>query len=267
MFAQPGEDCGPLRRTVSHEDILGRVRFADPGCRLRVILAIGPCRSGTTAMLRVFAESGIPAYSQPLKGILRHLAKGKPASQCGWELPAVPYVFVKETNGPFGLAESTLDFLQLYIDLLASRRGHAASAEGRNQLGDRLHVVIMGRDPFDTWYSWQDTFQRLTASLSGSEAGYYRMSPADLLESFVTSYHNVERLRAKAIAMSVPLTHYVLTANRTPQAATTALFRRIGLESAPRTDSWGSGSRIGSPDSLVFLTADHTDSVSGRTVQ
>src|SRR5438270_13871686 len=99
---------------VANQDVLRHIQVEDPSHIPLIVLAIAPCRSGTTASLRVYAESGILAYSQPIKGILRHLAKGKPAGRlCTWRIPAEDYLYIKETSGPFNEQESTLDPLRV----------------------------------------------------------------------------------------------------------------------------------------------------------
>lgn len=106
-----------------------------------IILSIAPCRSGTTAQLRVFAENGIPAMYQPTKALLRSAMAGE---QANFSIPQAKRVFIKETLGPYTREESTIDPLEILL--------LAGVPE------EKITLITMMRNPINTACSWLEQF-------------------------------------------------------------------------------------------------------------
>lgn len=244
-------------RYVATDDLLGCVGFENSRRMPKIILSIGPCRSGTNVSLRLYAEVGIPAFNQPLKGIFRHLAKGKNPESCHWIVPEGDFVYVKETTGPFSSEESLINPLDLVIQL-------AERTADERPLAERLHVVVMGRQPFDTWYSWDEAYFNLLPGISSEEFWYYDLSPQTRFEFFISAYKQVESLRRQSLRAGVPVTHYVAEANRQPERAVGALFRSLGIHAAPKLSRWSEASTLGRTDSRAFLSPDHDTQIRAR---
>lgn len=103
-----------------------------------VTLAVSPCRSGSTVLLRLMGYAGIQSFFQPIKNALRWRLQGM---ERPWVVPHdVGPIFLKETFGPFLNEEVSFDPV---ADLLAA--GLPA---------DRLQVLIIRRNPCDVWSSW-----------------------------------------------------------------------------------------------------------------
>jgi radical SAM protein with 4Fe4S-binding SPASM domain len=256
-------------RYVSTSDILERIVVEDPAHVPNFILSLGPCRSGTNASMRVYAEVGIRSYNQPIKGIFRHLAKGKPKDGCRWTIPKEAYLYVKETSGPFGCEECTLNPLEVVAAVLgrslASKfSGDTLAREVRQTMREKVHVVVMGRQPFDTWYSWDEAFKNLMKGVVSEDAWYYDLPQDMRFEFFVSAYKNVERLRRLALDAGLRVTHYVAEANRNPEKAIAALFARLGLAVAPKLENWTEASALGAADSMAVLSGDHETQIRAR---
>src|SRR5579871_5802376 len=76
--------------------------------------AWGKCRVGSTALTNLFGTAGMPSYYQPVKAILRDAMVGSPLTP--WIVPSAgksPNIFSKETMGPYVLAESLFNPLQV----------------------------------------------------------------------------------------------------------------------------------------------------------
>ncbi len=131
-----------------------------------IILSIAPCRSGTTAQLRVFAENGIPAIYQPTKALLRSAMAGESST---FILPAEEdRIFVKETLGPYTEEESTIDPLEILLLSGVPR--------------EKITLITMVRDPINTACSWLEQFafradkRTLLANLAGAYGKVYEMN-------------------------------------------------------------------------------------------
>lgn len=235
---------------VSTEELLENMHFADIDRLPTFILAVGPVRSATTVTLRVFGESGIPAYSQPIKSLFRQLAKGLPGKSCSWLIPAADHVYLKETLGIFNAEESSINSIHILHTLI--NRSLATIYQG-DELGKisletlrrKVHVIIMGRHPFDTWYSVGKTYTRLMREVSEAERWYYETSAAELLDNFIFAYRWVARLEEYALQTGVPLTHFVAAANQQATEAWAALFKRLSIKSPPVVEGWTAKSLLG----------------------
>lgn len=107
-----------------------------------IILAVAPCRSGTTAQLRVFAQNGIPAIYQPIKAILRGIMAGE---KNYFVIPTdTDRLFIKETLGPYTKGESTINPLEVLLEAGVSTK--------------KISIITMMREPLSDVSSWIEQF-------------------------------------------------------------------------------------------------------------
>jgi len=76
--------------SVSDEVIAAHVHIEKP--YPKIVIGAGPCRSGTTFYVQVFAQSGFQVWRQPLKSILRGQVHENPPHL---KIADSEYVFVK----------------------------------------------------------------------------------------------------------------------------------------------------------------------------
>jgi hypothetical protein len=194
---------------VTDRDIVPRIRLSRPEKCPPLTLIVGPCRSGTTAVLRAAAATGHRAYFQPVKRILRQASVGRPEDFV--VDPGTERIVVKETFGPFLPAEARFD----PVALLAAA-GYPV---------ERVNLVVLLRHPVDTYLSWQ----RL-----------YRAGPlsTDVDTSvFVTAFRHTVRVYEDA---RVPVTAFVPDGITMLDEATALanLFHRTGLAYGPAAVAW-----------------------------
>ncbi|OPZ01042.1 hypothetical protein A5906_22575 [Bradyrhizobium sacchari] len=165
--------------------------------------AWGRCRVGSTALTNLFGVAGIPSYFQPVKGVLRHRLVGDAGEP--WAVPAAaeqPHVFSKEMAGPYVLAESLFLPLQPLIEA-----GWPA---------DKLHMIMLDRDPASSLASWLEKWSD-------------RVSEDRLIQNYVISTLNAQRVESYARRHGVPVTHYVYEASKDATGSVRKLFERLGL--------------------------------------
>jgi hypothetical protein len=117
--------------------------------------AWGKCRVGSTPLTNLFGLTGMPSYYQPLKMMLRHLFVSKPATP--WIIANAqdePHIFSKETAGPYVVAESLFNPLRLLVEA-----GYPA---------ERLHVIMLDREPASSLASWLDKMSGCVPELTMS---------------------------------------------------------------------------------------------------
>ncbi len=187
-----------------------------------LILAVSPCRSGSTVMLRVFGASGIPAHFQPLKNTLRWAMQGEPWR---WDVPEgnTP-VFIKETLGPYTLLEATFDPFELLRAVKYPL--------------EKLRVVIIGRDPLYAWASW-----------------YQNWGAKTNVEIMIAAFRQVEAIRQEVQEAGLSAVHFVYEAVRDfgPEAAIRGLFGQLGLPySELAIKGWGDLPAYGTPGSNII---------------
>src|SRR3989338_260819 len=209
-------------------EVVDRIRIKDIDRVPNIILTIGPCRTGTTASLRVFGAVDIPAHYQPLKAVLRWMMQDEDREKRhNWQIPEGSYVYIKETMGPYTVTESQFNPLHVLEGaVLASLRREKGDYEGitddaRNIIREKVHLVVMGRDPFDTWYSWRSKFTDKGIDLERMYA------------NFVQAHLTTEEIRQKAIERGIPLTHYAFEAYQCPTTSIPQLFSRLGITTPP----------------------------------
>jgi hypothetical protein len=147
--------------------------------------------------------TGMPSYYQPLKAILRDALVGQPLMP--WVVPSSadePHIFSKETIGPYVLAESLFNPLQLLIE--AGYPPH------------RLHLIMLDREPASSLASWLDKL-------------ISRAPAATLLQHYVVAALSAARVASYAGQQGVPVTHYVYEVSKEALSSVRVLFDRLGL--------------------------------------
>src|SRR5205823_7832512 len=96
-------------------------------------------------------------------------------------------------------------------------------------MASKVHVVVLGRHPFDSWYSVEGTQRKLMKHVSPEERWYYETTFNAALENYILAYRAVDNLRAYAQHWGIPTSHYVAEANTVADRAYSRLFERLGL--------------------------------------
>ena len=182
---------------ITDEAIAAHVHFKNPSPN--IVIGAGPCRSGTTFYVQVFAQSGFQVWRQPLKSILRMKEHGDAPHL---RISNSDFVFVKETLGP---STNGASFNPVRVLL---KSGVPA---------ERLHFLVITRDPYATVTSWVEQFSHFT-------------SRENLVDTCLFSYEATERIRQFAKSVGVRTTTLVYDAWRDNAPATVIrkLFARIG---------------------------------------
>jgi hypothetical protein len=190
--------------------------------------------------MRAFGASGVPSYFQPLKNVLRWAMQGK---AWDWTLPEghTP-VLIKETLGPYTFLEATFNPFEVL-----------------KSIGYPLHslkVMIIGREPANTWHSWRTNFGEKTR-----------------LELFTAACRQVEMIRQQAGEAGVPVTCCVYEALRDlgPEKTMQGVFAQLGLpynhfaienwDHFPAYGEEGSNIHHDMPEAGVFLIPHINDRV------
>lgn len=199
----------------------------------RVILSVSPCRSGTTALLRVFSGAGIESYFQELKNLLRWKLHGQ---KFHWFFPhtEVSTIFMKETLGPFTEAEARFDPLEVLL-----KAGVPPT---------KLHLLTYGRDPIHTWTSWNHWWGTRTN-----------------VNHLISSYQTTERIRTQACLSGIASTTLVYEMFRDFDVTTIMqrLFARLEIPFASNAVSnW---SDLPAMDSVVSNISDFKEPVEFST--
>ena len=165
--------------------------------------AWGKARVGSTALSNLFGMTGMPSFYQPLKAILRDALVGQALKP--WNVPPAndePNIFSKETIGPYVLAESLFNPLQLLIE--AGYPPH------------RMRLVMLDREPASALASWLDKLS-------------CRASEETLLEHYVVAALSAARVASYAERQGIPVTHYVYEVSKEAVSSVRVLYDRLGL--------------------------------------
>lgn len=189
-----------------------------------IILSVSPCRSGTTVMLRVMAVMGAAAYFQPLKNLLRWQMQDVPFV---WVLPtgASQTIYLKETLGPYTLAESIFNPLSFLLEAGVPPA--------------KLHVWLYGRYPLDSYASWLKWWRGKTD-----------------ITHFIASYHTLATIYEQATQANISTTTltYEVFGRYPPNVIIPKLAQRFGLPYTERAiEGWQQLAAFGSPGSNIFL--------------
>lgn len=209
----------PIRPSLNSQEIRARtlknIRVADNPPKM--ILIVGPCRAGTTALSNVFIRAGLPSDMQPIKSMRRAIEEGQEVIPWDINRDGGDMVLVKETLGP----KTGAEFFNP-IEIL-SAAGFPLS---------ELHLIGICREPRATLGSWVNMWG--TVPLAG----------------FVESYRLLNRIMEYASAHGVGTTHYVQEAIGTvdPAEVVRELMERtrvIPTLSARKLVTWKDGPVFG----------------------
>jgi hypothetical protein len=190
--------------------------------------AWGKCRVGSTPLTNLFGLTGMPSYYQPVKMILRHVFID--GATAPWIVPFAadaPDIFSKETAGPYCLAESLFNPLQLLVEA-----GYPAN---------RLHVILLDREPASSLASWLD-------KMSGC------VPDSMLLQNYVVAALNAVGIESYARRSGIPVSHYVYEASKDAVRSVGLLFDRLGLAArftASAVTDWHETGQLRSKQSLI----------------
>lgn len=192
-----------------------------------VFLVVGPCRSGTTAFLRVFSEVGIQSWYQPIKAVIRGRMRG---GRNLIQIPDLPRVMLKETFGPFAYEETCFNPIEILLEA--------------GVVAGNIHLVTLTREPTVTASSWI----RINRSVGES-------TDAAALSWLAKGYHNVLNLAEFAESLGInhtPLV-YELLRDHDPEVVRSRLFARLRIAQPPGRMRWDALSPIESDgDQIKF---------------
>lgn len=189
----------------------------------------GTARVGSTPLANVLGLAGIPSYYQPLKAILRCVLHG--AEPAVWRFePGQRHIFAKETFGPFTVAECIFLPVELLLDAGYPR--------------DRLHVIMLDREPASVLASWLDKLSHL-------------LPQTTLFGHYLIATLNAQRVARRTKRRGVKVTTYVYELSRNPRLFIPALFERLGISHRYRSSAiagWEDKGDLASEQSgVVFL--------------
>jgi hypothetical protein len=197
--------------------------------------ACGKARVGSTALSNLFGMTGMPSYYQPLKAILRDALVGQPLTP--WAVPSAseePSIFSKETIGPYVLAESLFNPLQLLIEAGYPRH--------------RLHLIALDREPASALASWLDKL-------------ISRAPENTLLQHYVIAALSAARITSYARREGVAVTHYVYEVSKEAISSVRVLFDRLGLSSSFTENvvtSWREPGQVQANNTRVIFPSEAT---------
>lgn len=211
------------KRSVTEKEVIDHI-VVDPKTSPKVILSVSPVRSGSTALMRVFAAAGIESYFQEMKNVLRWRMLGRPLE---WQMPAAPNVpiLLKETLGPYTMTECKFNPVNIIM--------------GAGLPLHKLHVVILIRDPMATWASWRNLWGEATN-----------------VNLFAMAYQTMERIRLDTISKGMACTcaYYEMFSNHREEIGFKRLFHRLGLNfNREAIYGWHKLTPFGSPGSNIIF--------------
>ena len=183
----------------------------------QLIIIVGPCRVGTTALANIFTKIGITAYMQPIKSTRR--AKEAGDKIIPWIINTEGVVVTKETIGSNTPAEF-FDPVKILLNF-----GYPK---------ERLVLIPIVRDPRKTLASWKEMWES-----------------ADL-QKFTKSYELTLKIKKNAERIGIKTIPYVHEAIRdqNPSVVIQRLFNRIGLHRNVSKDviDWHGDAKFGEED-------------------
>jgi hypothetical protein len=204
---------------IPTEDITNEIMYE--GKEPNLILAIAPCRTGTTAQLKVFSSIQIDSYYQPIKAIQRNAAYDKvyrpfiiPSEKSN------PVLFIKETLGPYNKGEVIYNPLNALLN------------SGYDK--EKITVMFEMRDPIDTYVSWVKHF------LPELDSKYR----SQMLEVFILAYKEMSKYQKLADSLGIKKTSYIYESlkNNTSDRVYEKIFKNLGLEFSDNvTKNWPIG--------------------------
>ncbi|MET9381010.1 hypothetical protein ABZY09_07930 [Streptomyces sp. NPDC002928] len=198
--------------SVADEEIGAHVHLPRGREFAELTLVIGPCRSGSTAVLRAAAATGHTAHFQPFKRLIRRTLLGEEAR---FALPSGPGRGVlKETFGPFLLAESAFDPVTILSGL-----GYPSHL---------LNLIVTLRHPVDMYLSWE-RLHRANDRFGGTDT-----------EVFVAAFRHTLDLHRRARDSGLRVTAFAADAlsDSKPEDVLPVLFARHGLAYSSAAVRW-----------------------------
>lgn len=193
-----------------------------------LVVGWGRCRVGSTAMTNLFGLAGAGAYYQPVKTIARFRLVGEEGAP--WRFgPRERVLFAKEMAGPYVHYEALFNPIEC---LMAA--GWPA---------DRLHLLILDREPRASLDSWMGKWHE-------------KIGRARVIENFVLSTLNYDRMRAFARREGVAVTHFPYEASRAPAETVRWMFDRVGageLFDERMLTGWGASGDLNSADARIHF--------------
>lgn len=180
----------------------------------RLIVIVGPCRAGTTALANVFSKAGLTVYMQPIKSARR--AREFNQEVTPWKIKEEDIAVVKETLGAKTEAEF-FDPIKILLNL-----GYPK---------EKLVLIPIVRDPRKTLASWREMWGDFDVS------------------EFVQSYELILKIKNQAQTFgikTIPSIHEAIRDNP-PGVVIKKLFEKIGIQKSISKDmlDWTSGPKFG----------------------
>lgn len=208
--------------SVSSDAIASKIKVPKSRNIPTVFLVMGPCRTGTTVHLKIFSNSGLHSFNNPVKNALQR----EMFSQDGqFEIPPEEIsILIKESIGSLTLPESSYNPVEVLL-----KAGFPP---------DKIHLIANFREPLSTFASWIKNYGEKT-------------NPAILLPNFIRSYQNAHKIvgGVKRSGINVTALVYEALRDNTPDEVIKNLFHRLGIDFTEKSvrgwDNHGAeGSRI-----------------------
>lgn len=184
----------------------------------KLIVIVGPCRTGTTAFANVFAKAGITVYMQPIKSARRAKEAGKKIIP--WKIKEESMAVVKETLGAITEAEF-FDPIEILLNIGYPR--------------EKLVLIAMVRNPYKTLSSWREMWTNLD------------------LSNFERSYQNIFDIKNRARNKDIKTIAFVHEATRdnTPNSVVQKMFAKIDFykKTGKKVINWTDESKFGEDNS------------------
>ena len=184
---------------VSDQEIAERVHFK--GLPPKVIVGVGPSRSGTTLYARIFSEQGIPTWYQPFKAILRGYLHD---NNTHLNISNESCIFIKETLGAYTKNEALLNPVKILL---------LAGIPKEN-----IHLIPLVREPFSTASSIVEKFS-------------FFKDREDLVDICNLCFESIEEIVTFTASKGIQTTTFVYEAWRdnSPVLVMEKLFLRLGV--------------------------------------
>jgi len=209
---------------ISPKDLAKDIKFS--GDIPDIYLGVAPCRSGTTAQLRVFAGAGIESWYQPIKALLRYRIE---KIRSYFMIPNIERIFLKETLGPYTEDESSIDPLEVLLETGIPP--------------DRLAVIIYIREALVTVCSWIEQFS-------------FNTDPDQLVNNAILAFTTVDQIVKKVDTLNIRNTTFdyrVLELNES-RAVLEKFFSSLNLALPDEIFAdWSQLPKIGTPESNIFF--------------
>lgn len=213
-----------MKPKITSEELARDILFSDEVPE--IYLGMAPCRSATTAQLRVFSGACVESWYQPIKTLLRYRIS---EVRSYFMIPNIERIFLKETVGPYTEEESTINPLEILLEAGVPT--------------DRLKLVISIREALATACSWVEQFSFNTDS-------------DKLMGNLVLAYNTVNQVVEQAEALgvnNVVFDNRVLEQN-TDREVLDSFFDSLDLSPHSKVFSdWTESPKMGTPESGIYF--------------